>query len=39
MHDFRDAEGEEAQTEITQFPKNVGLTAGTLVFLALSGIA
>ena len=39
MHDFRDVEGEEAQTEMTQFLKNIGHTAGALVFLALSGIA
>ena len=39
VHDFRDVEGEEAQTEMTQFLKNIGLTAGALVFLALSGVA
>jgi len=39
MHDFWDAESEEAQTEMTQFLKNVGLTAGALASLALSGIA
>ena len=39
MHDFWDADGEEAQTEMTQFLKNIGLTAGALAFLALSGVA
>ena len=39
MHDFWDAEGEEAQTEMTQFLKNIGLTAGALAFLALSRVA
>ena len=39
MHDFWDVEGEEAQTEMTQFLKNIGLTAGALAFLALSGVA
>jgi hypothetical protein len=39
MHDFRDVEDEEAQTEMTQFLKNIGLTTGALAFLALSGVA
>ena len=39
MHDFRDVEGEEAQTEMTQFLKNIGLTTGVLAFLALSRVA
>lgn len=37
MHDFWNADGEEAQTEMTQFLKNVCLSAGALLFLALSG--
>ncbi|WP_350355878.1 DoxX family protein [Natronomonas marina] len=37
MHDFWNAEGEDAQTEMTQFLKNVSLSAGALVFLALAG--
>ena len=39
MHDFWDADGEEAQTEMTQFLKNIGLVAGVLAFLALSRVA
>jgi hypothetical protein len=39
MHDFRDVEDEEAQTEMTQFLKNIGLIAGVLAFLALSRVA
>ncbi len=37
MHDFWNADGEEAQTEMTQFLKNVSLSAAALLFLALAG--
>ena len=39
MHDFWAAEGEDAQTELTQFLKNVYGAGGALVFLALAGVS
>jgi len=38
MHDFWNAEGMERQNERYHFLKNVGLAAGSLVFLAVSGV-
>lgn len=35
MHDFWALEGEEAQTEMTQFLKNAELLGGAVVFLAI----
>ena len=39
MHDFWAAEGDDAQTELTQFLKNVYGAGGALVFLALAGVS
>jgi uncharacterized membrane protein YphA (DoxX/SURF4 family) len=38
MHDFWTAEGQEQQTEMTQFLKNVSLAAAALGFLALASV-
>lgn len=38
MHDFWSMEGEEAQSEMTSFLKNVFGAAGALAFLAISGV-
>jgi uncharacterized membrane protein YphA (DoxX/SURF4 family) len=38
MHDFWAASPEEQQSEMTAFLKNVGLLAGSLVFLALASV-
>jgi len=38
IHDFWAAEGEDAQTELTQFLKNVYGAGGALVFLALAAV-
>jgi uncharacterized membrane protein YphA (DoxX/SURF4 family) len=38
MHDFWAAEGEQQQTEMTQFLKNVSLAGGALGFLALASL-
>ncbi|WP_247009222.1 DoxX family protein [Halorientalis litorea] len=38
MHDFWAAPAEEQQSEMTAFLKNVGLLAGSLVFLALASV-
>jgi uncharacterized membrane protein YphA (DoxX/SURF4 family) len=37
MHDFWAVPDDQKQTEMTQFLKNVGLFAGAVAFLALSG--
>jgi len=37
MHDFWNFEGEESQTELTSFLKNVYGAGGALVFVALAG--
>jgi uncharacterized membrane protein YphA (DoxX/SURF4 family) len=39
MHDFWNLEGEDAQTEMTSFLKNVTMAAGAIVFFALAGAA
>lgn len=38
MHDFWAVEGEDAQTELTQFLKNLYGAGGALVFLALTTV-
>jgi uncharacterized membrane protein YphA (DoxX/SURF4 family) len=38
MHDFWSLEGEQAQDELIQFLKNVGLLGGALVFGALASV-
>jgi len=38
MHDFWAAEGDDAQTELTQFLKNVYGAGGALVFLVLAAV-
>ncbi|MDR9380625.1 MAG: DoxX family membrane protein [Natronomonas sp.] len=39
MHDFWNAESEDAQNEMTSFLKNVFGAGGALAFLALAGVA